>query len=154
MNQFDIAPGISPVSPEEFPAVVEVWEKSVRATHDFLEESDIARFRPLILNEFLHAVALRCVRYTAGDIAGFVGVADGKVEMLFLAPEVMGQGLGKRLLLHAVHEMGATQVDVNEQNPAATAFYRRCGFEVVGRTPVDGMGKPFPLLRMKWRGAA
>jgi putative acetyltransferase len=46
----------------EYKEVVEVWEASVRATHHFLKEEDIAYFKPLILNTYLDAVDLRCVR--------------------------------------------------------------------------------------------
>jgi putative acetyltransferase len=40
-------------------------------------------------------------------------------------------------------------VDVNEQNDQAVGFYRRMGFEVAGRSAVDGLGQPFPLLHMR-----
>ena len=45
--------------------------------------------------------------------------------------------------------MSAHELDVNEQNPQALAFYQRMGFQVVGRSAVDGQGNPFPLLHMK-----
>lgn len=45
--------------------------------------------------------------------------------------------------------MGAGLVDVNEQNPDAVGFYRRMGFEIVGRLPLDGQGRPFPVLHMR-----
>jgi putative acetyltransferase len=43
---------------------------------------------------------------------------------------------------------------VNEQNEQAVGFYRRMGFEVVGRSPDDSMGKPYPLLHMQKAGEA
>jgi len=141
-------PRIQPAQPSEYPEIVSVWEASVRATHHFLSEADIGFFRPLILNEYLAAVTLRCLKDATGRILGFVGVADGSVEMLFLAPDAMGLGHGRRLLQHAIAELGAERVDVNEQNPNAVAFYRHCGFTVTGRSAVDGMGKPFPLLHL------
>ena len=52
---------ISPVAPEDYPCVVEVWEASVRATHHFIAESDIEIFRPLVFDELPH-VDLACVR--------------------------------------------------------------------------------------------
>jgi hypothetical protein len=45
--------------------------------------------------------------------------------------------------------MGATTVDVNEQNPQAVGFYLHIGCEVVGRSELDGMGKPYPLLHLR-----
>ena len=142
---------ISLVDINEYVEVVEVWEASVRATHHFLSEDDIKFLKPLILNEYLSAVELRCVKDTTGKIKGFLGVTEGKIEMLFISPENRGAGIGKLLLNYAVNELGATKVDVNEQNPQAVGFYEHLGFKVTSRSSVDGMGKPFPLLHMKLR---
>jgi putative acetyltransferase len=68
--------------------------------------------------------------------------------MLFLDPPVRGQGGGKLLLDHAVRVFGGTSLDVNEQNPQAVGFYLHQGFEVIGRSPLDGLGKPYPLLHL------
>lgn len=42
-------------------------------------------------------------------------------------------------------------VDVNDQNPGAVKFYEAMGFETIGRSAVDGDGRPFPLLHMRER---
>ena len=136
------------VTKNEYPEIVEVWEASVRATHSFLTEEDIQFFKPLILNEFLSAVNLRCVKNDDGKILGFLGVAEVNIEMLFLAPESRGKGMGRLLVKYAIEQMGAQKVDVNEQNPDAVGFYKHVGFEVSSRSPLDGMGKPFPILHM------
>ena len=140
---------ISVAVKDEYVEIVEVWEASVRATHDFLSEDDIQFFKPLILNEYLSAVELRCIKNDAGNILGFLGVAEGKIEMLFIHPDWRGQGIGKLLLNYAVNDMGATKLDVNEQNPLAVGFYEHLGFKVTCRSEVDGMGNPFPLLHMQ-----
>lgn len=59
---------IDNIKKEEYQEVVSVWEASVRATHHFLKEADIEYFRPLILNTYLDAVDLRCVRNEKGEI--------------------------------------------------------------------------------------
>ena len=140
---------ISLVDVNEYVEVVEVWEASVRATHHFLSEDDIKFLKPLILNEYLSAVELRCVKDPTGKIKGFLGVTEGKIEMLFISPEHRGTGVGKLLLNYAVNELGATKLDVNEQNPQAVGFYEHLGFEVTSRSSIDGQGKPFPLLHMQ-----
>lgn len=141
-------PVIDNVQPADFPDTVAVWEAAVRATHDFLTEEDIQFFKPLILNQYLRAVDLRCVKDKNGNILGFIGVAENKIEMLFVHPDAHGKGIGKALLNYAIAQQGATAVDVNEQNPQAVAFYLHMGFRVIGRSATDGMGKPFPLLHM------
>jgi putative acetyltransferase len=140
---------ISPVTPDEFVVLTGVWERSVRATHGFLSEEDIAALKPKVLHDYLPILALRAYRNEQGQILGFVGALNGKVEMLFVAPDSRGAGIGKALLKYAVEIMAAHELDVNEQNPQALAFYQRMGFQVVGRSVVDGQGNPFPLLHMK-----
>lgn len=142
---------IHPVNPAEFPQIVKVWEASVCATHHFLTEADIQFFKPLVQDALSHGVELACVRDQEGQVAGFIGVAEDKVEMLFIHPAWRGQGTGRRLLEYALRELGATKVDVNEQNKQAVGFYLQMGFEVEGRSELDGLGKPFPLLHMRLR---
>jgi putative acetyltransferase len=137
------------VNKEDYLELITVWEASVRATHDFLNEEDISFLKPLILEHYFDAVELTCVRNDQGKILGFSGIADCKIEMLFVAPESRGQGIGSALCKHSISKNNVTEVDVNEQNPAAIKFYEHLGFRTIGRSPVDGQGKPFPLLHMK-----
>ncbi|GBF20793.1 MULTISPECIES: GNAT family N-acetyltransferase [Arenibacter] len=140
---------IDTISKTEFPEVVVVWEASVRATHHFLDEKDIQYFKPLILNEYLNAVQLGCIRNTDKEIIGFMGVADRQLEMLFIHPEYRGMGVGKSLLTYSIHELNVNKVDVNEQNEQAVEFYKHCGFEIISRSELDASGKPYPILHME-----
>lgn len=133
----------------DYPELALLWEKSVRATHHFLPDSYIKLLRPLVEQRYLDAVLLICCRDRRGHITGFAGVAMGKVEMLFIHPRHRGHGIGTCLLRYAVERLNASELEVNEQNPKALAFYRKQGFEVISRSPVDGMGQPYPLLRMR-----
>ena len=144
---------ISPAVPDDYEELTLVWEASVRATHHFLREEDVLFFRPLVRNEFLRSVDLYCVRNAQGRIMGFLGLSADKIEMLFIHPATRGQGIGKVLLLFAVHQKGICKVDVNEQNTAAVGFYQRMGFAVRGRSDRDAMGKPFPVLFLEWEGS-
>ncbi|MBV8255858.1 MAG: acetyltransferase [Chitinophaga sp.] len=136
-------------TPANYDEMIDVWEASVRATHHFLHEEDIQYFKPLIKNEYFHLVQLRCAIDSNGAILGFIGIADQKLEMLFVHPDAHGKGLGRQLLSYAVNEMEVLELDVNEQNEGAVGFYKHCGFEVTGRSALDSMGKPFPILHMK-----
>jgi putative acetyltransferase len=142
---------ISKIHPEDFAQVLEVWEASVRATHHFLSEADIQFLKPLIPDALAEVTQLFGVRDGAGLVIGFAGVEKDMVEMLFLHPAWRGQGIGTRLLRHAIDELGARLVDVNEQNHQAMGFYLRMGFEVEGRSALDSTGGPFPLLHMRLR---
>ncbi|MCL4261731.1 MAG: GNAT family N-acetyltransferase [Anaerolineae bacterium] len=144
-----IQPDISPIQPEDFPRVVAVWEASVRATHHFVRETDIEIFRPLVWEALPHIPQLACVRDDGGQVAGFVAVEEGKVEMLFIHPEARGLGAGRQLLNYAIEIFHANALDVNEQNEQAVGFYLHMGFVVNGRSELDGMGKPYPLLHLQ-----
>lgn len=50
---------------------------------------------------------------------------------------------------YAIGQVGATQVGLNEDNPQAAGFYKHIGFNVVKRSPLDSLGKPFPILHME-----
>lgn len=139
---------IDKINKIEFPEVVNVWEASVRATHHFLKEEDIEYFKPLILNTYLNAVELRCIRNSENNIVGFLGVAEQNLEMLFIHPEYRGKKIGKTLLDYAITKLNVIKVDVNEQNEQAVGFYMHCGFEVIGRSELDTTGKPYPMLHM------
>jgi putative acetyltransferase len=141
--------GVDKVRAEEGDRLLEIWEASVRATHHFLSESDIQFFKPLVLEELRGLDHLYGVRDAESRLVAFVGVSGERMEALFVHPSFHRVGIGRRLARHAVVELGATAVDVNEQNEAAVAFYRRIGFAVEGRSEVDSTGKPFPLLHMR-----
>ncbi|MCB2225311.1 MAG: GNAT family N-acetyltransferase [Desulfarculaceae bacterium] len=144
-------PRIVTAGPERHPELLALWEASVRTTHHFLGEEDIVRLKPLILESYFNAVELCCLVDEQDRALGFLGTAQGKIEMLFIAPEQLGRGLGRLLAAHATEELGAVRVDVNEQNPQALGFYEHLGFRVVGRSPLDGEGRPFPLLHLELR---
>lgn len=151
LEEMQLQDGVSTVGPDDYARVVEVWEASVRATHTFVTEADIEVIRPLVLDSLPNVPHLLCVRERTGQVAGFIGVEGETVEMLFVHPASRGHGIGRRLLSHAVTTLGADKLDVNEQNPQAIGFYLRMGFEVAGRSAVDSIGKPYPLLHMRLR---
>ncbi len=133
----------------EHKTLLNIWEKSVRATHDFLREEDLKFYKPLILNEYFHQVNLFCHKNRQLAITGFMGIASDKLEMLFIDPALRGRGIGRELLIYAIAEQKVKRVDVNEQNDQAVGFYQHMGFAVVNRSELDGTGNPYPLLHME-----
>ncbi|MEW4452679.1 GNAT family N-acetyltransferase [Bremerella sp. JC817] len=154
MTQREGSLAITPVCQDEFDQLIEVWEASVRATHDFLPEAKINELRPLIRDHYFAAVTLASVRSPKGRIAGFIGTAENRIEMLFVHPDFLRQGIGRLLVDYAVQVQKVDEVDVNEQNPQAIVFYEALGFERFGRSEVDGQGNPFPLLHLRWKQPA
>ena len=131
-------------------ALTELWERSVRASHHFLNEEDIVQLRGSV-PQALRGIKTLAVAYDNGRLVGFIGVESGKIEMLFVEPEYFGKGIGGQLLNMAIQECGARFIDVNEQNSSALAIYRHWGFREYDRSETDDQGYPFPILRMKLR---
>jgi len=136
--------------PADYAELLVIWESSVRATHDFLDPADILFFKDVIQeHNAFSLVDITCIVDDQHKILGFMGVAEDKLEMLFLDPAERGKGLGKQLMEYAFTTHRITKVDVNEQNEAARAFYEYLGFIVKSRSPLDGTGKPYPILHME-----
>ncbi|MCR6720961.1 MAG: GNAT family N-acetyltransferase [Chitinophagaceae bacterium] len=139
---------IIPYSPELRPQILDVWERSVLATHNFLKPADFAEIKKLVATIDFSAFQVYCLM-EENIVLGFVGVANQKIEMLFLDPASMGKGLGKKLLHFAIEALKADKLDVNEQNNKALSFYLKNGFQIIERTEKDDQGRDYPLLRMK-----
>lgn len=131
--------------------LLSVWEKSVRATHFFLSDGEINAIKEYVPQALRGVARLVVAENEEGKPVAFMGVEDGSLEMLFIAPEERGKGLGKKLLCVGMEEYGVERLAVNEQNPQARGFYERMGFYVYERTETDGQGNPYPLLHMKRR---
>lgn len=136
-------------TPRLIEALTAVWEHSVRATHHFLSESEILRIRAYVPQAVGGVAQLVAAENQSGEPVGFMGVENGRLEMLFLAPEARGCGLGGRLLRCGIEQYGVWEVTVNEQNPQAVDFYAHFGFRTYRRTERDEEGGPYPLLYMR-----
>ena len=143
-QQFDIKP-----YEEKFKEqILSVWEKSVRATHNFVKPSDIDYYKKIVKKIDFYSFSVYCLM-NKNTVVGFIGVADFKIEMLFLDPDFIGQGFGKKLINFALDNLKADQVDVNEQNSNAVKFYSKFGFTPYEKTEKDPEGKDYPILKMK-----
>lgn len=96
-----------------------------------------------------------------GSVAGFYALAPvdrGLVDLeaLFVAPEAIGQGVGRRLWAHAVAQcraIGATTLRI-EADPFAEGFYLAMGALRVGEAPSAAIpGRFLPLLHYSLHAA-
>ena len=136
-------------TPRLMDQLLEVWERSVRATHLFLSAGEIAEIKTYV-RQALREVPHLIVAWEAEAIpVGFMRVDGQKLEMLFLGPEERGKGLGRELVQYGVERFDIREVTVNEQNPQARGFYERMGFCVCQRSELDEQGRPYPILKMR-----
>ena len=142
---------IRAVRPSDEPLLLALWERSVRTTHTFLDEADIAFYRPLTAKILAGgSLELWVLTDAADQPIGFIGLEGQSIEALFLDPTFLGRGGGRRLVAHAqALRGGALTVDVNEENAPAIGFYTTLGFVVVARSALDDTGRPHPVLHMR-----
>ena len=131
---------------EDYTTLSAIWERSVRATHDFLDEDTITEIKAALVPNYFHNVELYAVSNN-GTLIGFIGLRDDMIEMLFIDSHSREQGYGSSLIKFAI-DCGATKVDVNEQNSLALAFYQAKGFKIIGRDTTDDAGRPYPILHL------
>lgn len=125
-----------------------IWEKSVRATHLFLKEDDIINISKYV-KKYLIDIKHLIIVETEYDIIGFMGTENQKLEMLFLDPEAIGNGIGKELIKYAIENYDIKEVSVNEQNTNAYNFYKNMGFKDYKRDEYDDLGNNFPIIHMR-----
>lgn len=125
-----------------------LWNRSVRVTHNFLLEKDFGNLEPYVRQALAEVPAL-AVAETEDGVAGFIGLSEDKIEMLFIDPAFVGKGIGRKLVDWAINEKGIRLIDVNEQNTYAVSVYTHWGFKTYDRSEIDDQGNPFPILRMR-----
>lgn len=141
---------IRPSTDRDLPQVIDLWRRAVDATHHFLSREDRVAIEAE-LSTFLPQVSLTLAVDRSDRPLGFMFLHDGHMEALFIDPDHHGQGIGTALVAEALARHPHLTTDVNEQNAQAVGFYRRIGFECIGRSDTDGQGRPYPLLHLRFR---
>ena len=130
-------------------ALLRIWESSVKATHLFLSEKEIESIKQYVPQALRAVSVLIAAENASGRPVAFAGINGRKLEMLFVAAENRGQGIGKHLLQYVIDNYSVNELTVNEQNPLAVGFYEHMNFSTYKRTETDEQGNPYPLLYMK-----
>ena len=140
---------ILPYDSSMLPAMLKIWEDSVRASHFFLKDNDIVEIKEEVKGAFAFLQNI-IVAKVGGEFAGFIGVSEKMIEMLFASPKFFNLGLGKRLILEATNRFFSEQneilVDCNEQNERGLEFYKKLGFKQVSRSEKDPSGRDFAII--------
>ena len=131
----------------DYPRLMEIWESAVLSTHDFLKEEDFlyCKERLPVYFQYVNLFGFE----QEGILIGFMGIAEGNLEMLFIDNKYRGAGIGKKLITYAIDNLQVTKVDVNEQNVQAVGFYEYMGFNIYKRSNLDGEGKEYLILHMQ-----
>ncbi len=138
---------ITELSEQHYDDILDTWEKSVSATHHFLKTKEIKFYKTCIPKYGLPHLKLWGV-YDKTVLSGFIGLSENKVEMLFVHPDYIGTGIGRKLMNFALQNPSIKLIDVNEENPQALEIYQHWGFKIISRDKLDDSGKPHPILHL------
>lgn len=135
--------------PDDGERAIEIWRHAVDATHHFLTLEDRQAIDEMVC-DFLPQVPL-WLAVDANDYPlAFMFIDNGHMEALFVDPAYRGKGIGATLVRHGLALHPSMTTDVNEQNLQALGFYEKMGFERTGRSAVDGQGRPYPIIHLKY----
>lgn len=140
---------IRPSRPDEGARTIEIWRGAVDATHHFLMPDDRIALDELVCSFLPHAPLWLAVDENDYSLA-FMLIDGGHMEALFVDPTQRGRGIGTALVKHGLTLHPKMTTDVNEQNDQAVRFYKRMGFRQTGRSPIDGQGRPYPLIHLEY----
>ena len=132
--------------------IVQIWRDAVDATHDFLSSEDRAKIEAEVKG-FLPSAPLTLAVDADDRPLGFMLVDGTHMEALFIDPSVRGKGVGRTLVNHALEQSHALTTDVNEQNGQAVGFYEHMGFVATGRSDLEGQGRAYPLIYLRYKAA-
>jgi putative acetyltransferase len=135
-------------TPEDVTRALEIWRSAVDATHRFLTPEDRREIDVIVAEQFLPNAGLWLAIDDADRPMGFMTMHGSAIDALFVDAAAHGQGYGTLLVDHARSLHPNLTVDANEQAANAVAFYLSRGFRAVGRSEIDGEGRPYPLIHL------
>ena len=145
---------IRPATPADAAAIAGVYLASFRATYDFALAHTDAEVRTWV-RDVLVAGGHTWVATEADRIVGMMVVRPDDLDQLYVAPDRLGGGIGRRLLerAKALSPAGLTlyTFQVNER---ARRFYERNGFVEAGLGDGSANEEGQPDVRYVWRPAA
>ncbi|MFC3123442.1 acetyltransferase [Pseudoroseomonas globiformis] len=134
--------------PSDGSRVVQIWRSAVDATHDFLTAQDRLSIEGEV-SAFLPSAPLWLAVDARDYATGFMLLSGSHMEALFVDHVYRGKGVGRTLVGYAISLHTTITTDVNEQNVQAVSFYNHLGFRRIGRSELDGQGRPYPLLHLR-----
>lgn len=134
--------------PSEGARAIEIWRRAIDATHHFLTQEDRTAIDALVCDLLPNVLLWFAVDANDCPLA-FMFISDGHMEALFVDPAARGTGIGAALVQHGLSLYANMTTDVNEQNLQALGFYKKMGFKPIGRSPVDGQGRTYPIVHLK-----
>jgi GNAT superfamily N-acetyltransferase len=144
---------IRPATPEDATPIADVWLESWRATFDFEPAHPDEDVRRWVREELLEAEDWVATDPSRGDrVIALLGLSDVMVEQLYVRPEWIGRGVGRRLLdLAKRRRPDGLELYCFAANDRARRFYERNGFTAVAFGDGSGNMERQPDVLYRWR---
>lgn len=142
--------------PRDAAGIGDVWLASWRATFDFPPshpDDDVRRWlaEELVPNHETW-VAVDPGPGVGGRVVGLMAVSSSMVEQLYLAPDWIGRGLGRRLIeLAKTRRPAGLELFCFQENRRARSFYEGHGFVAVATGDGSNNQEHQPDIRFAWR---
>jgi putative acetyltransferase len=128
-----------------------IWLDASLMAHPFIGERRLIEQRQLIEEKYLPN-AETWVACRMGEPVGFISLLDTFIGAIFVAPGQQGQGIGRKLIAHAMVRKGELSLEVYTRNQQAVRFYTALGFREVSRRSTDDEGLPFENAHLRLNG--
>lgn len=119
-----------------------IWLDASLDAHSFIGQRRLLEQRRLIEEQYLPN-SETWVAVRLGEPVGFISLLESFIGGIFVAPGQQGQGIGRKLIAHALERKGTLSLEVYLQNRQAVRFYEGLGFVEVSRRANDDEGLPF-----------
>lgn len=144
---------IRPARPNELPELIDLMHRS--KAHWGYDDAFMTAARAVLQLSMRDLEVGHLVVFDTGSIQGMCQlIVEGQqadLNKLFVAPEGMGQGVGRALMEWAIrtaHKAGAVRIEI-EADPDAVPFYERMGARVIGQVPSEAIaGRMLPLMEI------
>jgi putative acetyltransferase len=146
---------IVPAGPSEIPALARLAERSYASAFrgilepETLKSCTAAFFTARFERDWERTV----VAWSEGAPSGFCLVTERHIDMLFVDPDRIGQGVGTALLRHA-EAGGAVTLECFRDNRAARRFYEANGWRVAAEYERPSLGRMRAFVRYARPGEA
>lgn len=130
----------------------DVWLTAWRATFDFPPGHPDDDCRRWLLGELVPSTESWVAVDDDDRIVAFMALSDAMVEQLYIAPDWIGHGLGRRLIAFAkARRPAGLDLYCFQVNGRARRFYEANGFDAIAFGDGSGNEEHQPDIRYAWR---
>jgi GNAT superfamily N-acetyltransferase len=147
-----LQPRIRPATPDDGPALGDVWLDAWRATFDFPPSHPDEDVRRWLREEMAPSHDVWVAEDAEARVIAFIALSATEVDQLYVSSAWIGRGVGRRLLDLAKRERpSGLELWCFQANRRARRFYERNGFVAVHWGDGSSNEERQPDIRYRWQ---